>query len=98
MSDLNNKHLPSDIDSLNRKDLVELYHIQVAEHQRMLKELEQQQAQIEQLRKAIKEHNDECEALCQPEQCGYAKYARDCPNCPKQNLIDTKQLKNGGEL
>ena len=64
----------------------------------MLDMLEQQQAQIEQLRKAIKEHNDECEALCQPEQCGYAKYARDCPNCPKQNLIDTKQLKNGGEL
>jgi hypothetical protein len=61
----------------------------------MLDMLEQQQAQIEQLRKAIKEHNDECEALCQPEQCGYAKYARDCPNCPKQNLIDTKQLKNG---
>ena len=33
MSDLNNKHLPSDIDSLTRKDLVEIYHIHVEEMQ-----------------------------------------------------------------
>ena len=31
MSDLNNKHLPSDIDSLTRKDLVEIYHIHAEE-------------------------------------------------------------------
>jgi wobble nucleotide-excising tRNase len=33
VSDLNNKHLPSDIDSLTRKDLVEIYHIHVEEMQ-----------------------------------------------------------------
>ena len=37
MSDLNNKHLPSDVDKLTRKDLVELFHIQMAENQELLK-------------------------------------------------------------
>lgn len=35
MSDLNNKHLPSDIDSLTRKDLVEIYHIHAEEFQKL---------------------------------------------------------------
>jgi hypothetical protein len=39
MSDLNNKHLPSDIDSLTRKDLVELFHIQMAENQKLVKQV-----------------------------------------------------------
>ncbi len=40
MSDINNKHLPSDIDSLTRKDLVEIYHIHAEEYQRLLDENE----------------------------------------------------------
>lgn len=39
MSDLNNKHLPSDVDKLTRKDLVELFHIQMAENQELLKRI-----------------------------------------------------------
>lgn len=46
MSDLNNKHLPSDIDSLTRKNLVELWLIQAEEHKKMLAEIEQLKAQI----------------------------------------------------
>ncbi len=40
MSNINNKHLPSDIDSLTRKDLVEIYHIHAEEYQRLLDENE----------------------------------------------------------
>ncbi len=40
MSHINNKHLPSDIDSLTRKDLIEIYHIHVEEYQALLAENE----------------------------------------------------------
>ena len=33
MSNLNNKHLPSDLDSLTKKDLVEIFHIHMEEMQ-----------------------------------------------------------------
>lgn len=37
MSSLTNKHLPSDIDSLTRKDLVELYYIHADEFRKLTK-------------------------------------------------------------
>lgn len=49
MSNLNNKHLPSDIDSLTRKDLVEIYHIQVEEHQKMIKRIAELEAVLTKL-------------------------------------------------
>lgn len=45
MSDLNNKHLPSDIDSLTRKDLVQIYHIHAEEFQKLQAENEKLKAQ-----------------------------------------------------
>ena len=38
MTDLNNKHLPSDINSLTRKDLVEIYDIHAEEFRKLLAE------------------------------------------------------------
>ena len=52
MSDLNNKHLPSDIDSLTRKDLVEIYHIHA-------EEMKAAQKQIAELEKALLSTNKE---------------------------------------
>ena len=40
MSNINNKHIPEDLDSLTRKDMVELFKIQVEEHQGFIKEIE----------------------------------------------------------
>jgi hypothetical protein len=35
-----NKHLPSDIDSLTKKELVEIYHMQVEEYQLLVRKFD----------------------------------------------------------
>lgn len=35
-----NKHLPSDVDKLTKKELVEIYHIQVEEYQLLVKKFD----------------------------------------------------------
>jgi hypothetical protein len=41
------------------------------------------------LRTAIKAHNGECDFMCNPEVCGYERYApRRCSACPKDWKID----------
>jgi hypothetical protein len=35
-----NKHLPSDIDSLTKKELVEIYHMQVEEYQLLIRKFD----------------------------------------------------------
>lgn len=42
----------------------------------------------ERLSKLIADHNSECISLCDPDRCGYAKYKRQCPDCPKDWVID----------
>ena len=54
MSNINNKHIPEDLDSLTRKDMVELFKIQIEEHQGFIKEIESLR---EQLAKANKREN-----------------------------------------
>jgi hypothetical protein len=49
VSDLNNKHLPSDIDSLTRKDLVEIYHIHVEEMQTAQKRIVELEKEVQEL-------------------------------------------------
>lgn len=47
MSNINNKHIPEDLDSLTRKDMVELFKIQVEEHKGFIKEIETLRTQLE---------------------------------------------------
>lgn len=46
MSNINNKHIPEDLDSLTRKDMVGLFKIQVEEHQGFIKEIETLRTQL----------------------------------------------------
>ena len=53
MSDLNNKHLPSDIDSLTRKDLVEIYHIHAEEMQTAQKRIAELEEAMNEIVEAV---------------------------------------------
>ncbi|QGZ13128.1 hypothetical protein [Alteromonas phage XX1924] len=46
VSNINNKHIPGDLDSLTRKDMVELFRIQLEEHQGFIKEIESLRTQL----------------------------------------------------
>lgn len=49
-----NKHLPSDIESLTRKELVEIYHIHVEEFKALSETVAQKDAEIAELEKQLK--------------------------------------------
>ena len=52
---------------------------------------ESQGKEIARLNKLIIDHNLECDRLCDDKKsCGYEKYQRDCGNCTKDWIIDTK--------
>ena len=55
MSDINNKHIPEDLDSLTRKDMVELFKIQLEEHQGFIKEIESLREQLAKANERVKE-------------------------------------------
>lgn len=55
MSNINNKHIPEDLDSLTRKDMVELFKIQVEEHQGFIKEIESLRTQLAKANERVKE-------------------------------------------
>jgi len=43
----------------------------------------------EKLKAKIEEHNKECSELCgDKKQCGYERYDRSCPYCPKEWMIE----------
>ena len=45
--------------------------------------------EINRLMALIEEHNSQM--VCDKERCGYAGYKRDCPDCPKQWIIDVSR-------
>lgn len=51
-------------------------------------------AECETLRAAIRDHNTDCESRCEQRQqdgdahCPYAKYGRQCPDCPRDGMVD----------
>lgn len=48
-----------------------------------LNKIEKLQARIDEMELAINSHNKECDDMCDPKRCGYAKYNKQCPECPK---------------
>ena len=60
MSNLNNKHLPSDISSLTRKDLVEFSKIQMEEYKKLLEENEQLKAELATAKAELDELGEQC--------------------------------------
>lgn len=71
MSDINNKHIPEDLDSLTRKDMVELFNIQIEEHQGFIKE-------IESLREKLANANERVEKLT-----SYIRIIATTPSAPQ---------------
>lgn len=54
MSNINNKHIPEDLDSLTRKDMIELFKIQVEGHQGFIKEIESLRTQLANANERVK--------------------------------------------
>lgn len=50
--------------------------------------------EAEAMRAAIDAHNAECESMCEQRQqsgdahCPFAKYGRQCPDCPRDGMLD----------
>ncbi|MGJ7613927.1 MULTISPECIES: TMF family protein [unclassified Variovorax] len=70
--------------------------IQALRAQYEARELEAHQLSetIIKLRSVIRDHNADCEARCEQKQqsgdahCPYAKYGRQCPDCPRDGMLD----------
>ena len=93
MSNLNNKHLPSDIDSLTRKDLVAIYFIHVEEYQKATKhiaELEEREKHLLQVIYNASRVSFEAGACYQK-----SDFHSEAANFAKS--IQAKQLKEQGE-
>jgi hypothetical protein len=57
-------------------------------------ELKAKDAEIAGLKAVIRDHNADCESQCEQRQqsgdahCPYAKYGRQCPDCPRDGMLD----------
>jgi hypothetical protein len=73
--------------------------IQALRAQYEARELEAHQLSelIIKLRAVIRDHNADCESQCEQRQqsgdahCPYAKYGRQCPDCPRDGMLDVVQ-------
>ncbi|MCY1243212.1 hypothetical protein D9M72_562170 [compost metagenome] len=60
--------------------------------------LKARDAEIERLRGVISDHNADCESQCERRQqsgdahCPYAKYGRQCPDCPRDGMLDPSAI------
>lgn len=71
MSNTNNKHIPEDLDSLTRKDMVELFKIQVEEHQGFIKENQELRTQLAKANERVKELELVIVAITHADETGY---------------------------
>jgi hypothetical protein len=66
----------------------------LADHADAQASLLAKEAECEALRVAIRDHNNDCESRCEQRQqdgdvhCPYAKYGRQCPDCPRDGMVD----------